>query len=82
MADTTIKEEILNEIDKMTPERQMRVLEFARNLSNPLPPGVPGKDLLQFGGFLTDEEADAMLQAIEEGCEQVYPSEWVGNDEW
>jgi len=66
MADTTIKEEILNEIDKMTPERQMRVLEFARTLSNPLPPGVPGKDLLQFAGILTHEEGQEWLDAIEE----------------
>ncbi|HKP53248.1 MAG TPA: hypothetical protein VJ183_11425 [Chloroflexia bacterium] len=82
MADTTIKDEIVQEIDRLPPAMQRRVLDFARNLANPLPPGVPGKDLLQFGGFLTDEEADAMLQAIEEGCEQVYPSEWVGNSEW
>ena len=76
MADTTIKEEIVQEIDRMTPAMQLRVLDFARNLSNPLPPGVPGKDLLQFAGILTHEEGQEWLDAIEEGCERIDPDGW------
>lgn len=74
MANTTIKEEIERHLDELPTEEQQRVLEFVQSLAptqSKTPPGVPGKDLLQFGGFLSDEEADAMLQAIEEGCERV-----------
>ncbi len=33
--------------------------------------GIPASSLQQFEGFLSDEEAEAMLRAIEEGCERV-----------
>lgn len=40
------------------------------------PPGVPGRELLDLAGTLSDEDARQMLEAIEEGCEQVDPNEW------
>lgn len=83
VANMTIRDEILSEIDKMTPDRQMQVLEYVRDLTANAPPkGTLGKDLLQFAGILTAEEADAVLKAVEEGCEQVYPSEWTSTNEW
>lgn len=41
-----------------------------------LPPGTPGYRLAELVGSLSDEAAEEMLQAIEEGCEQVDPSQW------
>ena len=78
MADTTIKEEIDRHLDRLPTEEQQLVLEFVQSLAptrSKTPPGVPGKDLLKFGGFLSNEDADAMLQAIEEGCERIDPAE-------
>jgi hypothetical protein len=31
---------------------------------------------LRFSGIITEEDAQAMSQAIEEGCEQVDTDEW------
>ena len=44
MADTTIRDEILNEVDKMTSERQQRVLEYARRITRPTPPGTQARN--------------------------------------
>jgi hypothetical protein len=32
--------------------------------------------LLEFAGILTPEEAKEMMDAIEEGCEQIDANEW------
>ena len=40
------------------------------------PEGTPGCELLRFSGIITEEDAQAMSQAIEEGCEQVNTDEW------
>lgn len=40
------------------------------------PEGTPGYALLRFSGIITEEDAQAMGQAIEEGCEQVDIDEW------
>ncbi len=66
MADTTIKEEILNEIDKMTPERQKRVLDFARMLLDQANKDSSGKGILSLAGSMTSEEAEEMTRIIEE----------------
>ena len=40
------------------------------------PPGVPGAALLPFAGTLSADEARAMLEAIEEGCERIDHDGW------
>ncbi len=71
-----IKQEILKELDRLPPELQRQVLDFARALGSSVSEGVPGKELLRFAGILTPEEAELMERAIEEGCERVDLSEW------
>lgn len=74
MSHATIKREIVRQLDHMSPELQIRVLDFAQALVQPK--GVPGKQLLRFAGVLKEEDVHFMTQAIEEGCEQVEISEW------
>lgn len=38
--------------------------------------GVPGRQLLRFGGAIPQRETEVMRQAIEQGCEQVDVNEW------
>ena len=71
MTHSSIKQEIVKQLDYLPPEMQRRVLDFTRALASSLPKGVPGKELLRFSGFLSSEDAQAMIQAIESGCEQV-----------
>ena len=73
---TPVKQEVLKELDRLSPELQRQVLDFARTLGPFASEGVPGKELLRFAGILTPEEAELMELAIEEGCEQADPGEW------
>jgi len=78
MVDSQIHEQIVKELDHLPLPLQQRVLEFARSLSSPpvTPRGIPGRELLRFAGTISSEDCQAMLEAIEEGCEQVDPNEW------
>jgi hypothetical protein len=73
MADLTVREEIEQALDKMTPEMQQRALDLLRTLARP--PGVPGRELLRFSGIISREDAQAMSAAIED-CERVNLDEW------
>ena len=76
MASASVRKEILDELNRLGTEQQRRVLDFARALVTPQPRGVPGKALLSFAGAISPDDARAMAQAIEEGCEKVNPDEW------
>ena len=71
-----LKQELLEQIERLTPSQQNQVLDFVLELSGDLPKGTPLKELLKFAGTIPLEDLEQMKQAIEEGCEQVYESEW------
>lgn len=72
----TLQKDILDQLDKLPPEQQRKVLDFARSLSKANPVGKAGEELLGFAGIMDAEDTEAMSQAIEEGCEQVNINEW------
>lgn len=72
----TLQKDILDQLDKLPPEQQRKVLDFARSLSKTNPAGKAGKELLSFAGIMDAEDIKMMSQAIEEGCEQVNINEW------
>ncbi len=76
MTESTIKQEILSRLDDLSEERQRRVLDFTRSLSGKEAAGVPGRNLLRFGGSIAQEDVAAMNQAIVRDCERVTPDEW------
>ena len=76
MTHSLIKQEIVKQLDQLPLELQQRVLDFTQALVLSLPKGVPGKRILRFAGILEPEDAQAMAQAIEAGCEQVDANEW------
>jgi hypothetical protein len=71
-----IKEQILNDLDRLSPEQQQRAAKLVHDLVSTLPKGASGRDLLRFAGTLDDESARQMTEAIEEGCERVDLDEW------
>ncbi len=71
-----VKEQILKDLDHLSPEEQKRAAHLVHELISPLPKGTPGKDLLRFSGILDKESADEMMAAVEEAFEQVDPNEW------
>ena len=69
----SLEKEILDQLDRLSPENQRRVLEFARSLSTPR--GVTVDQLYAFAGSISPEDLKLMQEAIEEGCEQIEPDE-------
>jgi len=71
-----VKEQILNDLNQLSPTQQRRAAELVRGLVSTLPKGASVEDLLQVAGTLADEAAHEMMEAIEEGCERVDLHEW------
>jgi hypothetical protein len=72
----TAKEQILSDLDRLSPEEQQRAAELVHRLVTPLPKGASAEDLLRVAGTLDDQAAREMMQAIEDGCERVDLDEW------
>jgi hypothetical protein len=68
--------QILEQLNGMPDDQRRLVLDFARALAKYYPSGIPGKDLLCFGGLIPQEDLKQMSAAIEEGCEGVDAHEW------
>lgn len=77
MAISSLKEQLLTEFDKLSPEQQERVLEFTRSLHSALPPSIPGEVLLERAREINFDPQDLaeIAVAIEEGCERI---DWDG----
>ena len=76
MIDTTLKRRLLDEIERLSPEKMARVYRYAHGLASPLPRGASVEDLMTLAGSIDDASARQMTAAIEEAFERVDPSEW------
>jgi hypothetical protein len=74
MTNSSIKVEIVEQLEHLPYELQRQVLDFARALSRPK--GVLGKQLLHFAGTIKSDDLQAMSEAIEAECERVDVNEW------
>ncbi|MCY4554009.1 MAG: hypothetical protein OXC79_10070 [Candidatus Poribacteria bacterium] len=63
-----LKQELLEQIEKLTPLQQKQVLDFALELTDELSKRYPGEKLLKFAGTISKEDLEIMKQTIEEGC--------------
>lgn len=81
MADIPFDRELIEVVNRLTSEQQQQVLAFAESIARPR--GTPGKLAVQYAReiALSDEDAEAMMQAIDEACEQVEDSPEVNLDE-
>jgi hypothetical protein len=73
---TSVKGEIIEQLDALPYELQRRVLDFTRALTLSAPKGVPGRQLLHFAGLIQPDDLQVMAQAIEAGCERIDLNEW------
>jgi len=71
MIDRTVQTELFDELARLSPDQQRRVLRFAREL----PDGTRGS-WREMVGTLDAQSARQMTDAIEQGCEQVDADEW------
>jgi len=74
--DRSMAKEIVERVGELPAAQQRLVLDFVRSLTTKMPRGVPAKDLLAFAGVISPEDARAMSDAIEEGCEKVDVNGW------
>jgi hypothetical protein len=64
----------VRELVALLPENlQQQVLEYASELSQATPRGIPVSDFQAVAGLLSDEDAEAILHAIQRDCEQINP---------
>lgn len=70
----TIKDQIIEQLDRLDEHHRKQVLDFARRLA--APSGTPGRALTGFVGSIDPSDLDAMANAIQEGCEKVDPNAW------
>ncbi|MBM4141899.1 MAG: hypothetical protein FJ242_10570 [Nitrospira sp.] len=73
MTATTIKDNLIAQLDKLPYNLQLRVLDFVKAL---IPKGVEGKSLLRFEGAIPVDDLKLISKAIEANCEKVDASEW------
>ena len=76
MVIAAIKEQILNDLDRLPPDRQLRAAELVHSLLAPPLQGASVEALMSLSGTLDNQSAREMTDAIEEGCEQVDLDEW------
>ncbi len=70
----TVKDKIMEQIERLPDPQQRQVLDFARRLA--APSSVPGRDLLRFAGSIDPADLEAMSQAVLEGCEKIDLNAW------
>ena len=78
MVDAQVQTELLKQLDQLPIAQQQRVLDFARSLSrrHRKPLVFLARELLKFAGTISPEDCKAMMEAIEEGCEQIDYESW------
>ena len=75
MAKIAIKQQIIEEVDKLSPDQQRHLLEYARTLHRPR--GEPGKQLVQHAREISFPPDDLVeIKKAIEDCERIDLSEW------
>ena len=71
-----LEREIRQQLERLAPEQQRQVLDFARALPAPIIPGVSGEVTVRFAGTIPKDDLAIISKAIGEGCERVNSGEW------
>ena len=73
MTSPLIRDNLIEQLDKLPYDLQLRVLDFIKAL---IPKGVEGKSLLRFEGAIPADDLKLISEAIEENSEKVNTNEW------
>lgn len=71
-----VRQQILSDLERLSPEQQQRAAELVHALIEPLPEGASIESLLALAGSLDDESAREMIEAIEQDCERTEADGW------
>lgn len=70
---SAVEQELRDYLAALSPDQQREVLDYARALSKAPRRRVPGRALLRFAGSIPADDLRTMIDAIEDGCENVDP---------
>lgn len=71
MINSTIEHRLREQLDRLPADQQRCFLDLEPALAVRRPRGTAGQDLMHFAGTQHAADARKMIQANEEGCEQV-----------
>ena len=76
MASSPIANQIMDQLQKLTPDQQAQVLEYTASLVRPR--GEPGVDIIRRAHELEFpvEDLAEIQRAIDEDCETINPDDW------
>ena len=74
MAISPIAQQIIRQVEELSPAQQQQVLDFVQSLSRPA--GRPGKEVLSLAGTIDAADLDIMRQVADEESEQIDPYGW------
>ena len=69
-------ERVTHQLEMLPDDVIDRVLEFITTLKSRAVKGTPGIKLMKFAGTIRAEDAEQMMQAIEQDCRRVDINEW------
>lgn len=72
-----LKDEIIKQVDNLSPDLQERVLRFAQSLADETPHGVSGQKLIKLAGSLLPDDVAQMTEAIERDCVFLASRKWI-----
>jgi hypothetical protein len=70
MVAPNVKDQILNDLEQLSPEMQARAAQLVHALVSPFHKGASGRDLVRLSGIIDPESAREMIEAIDEGCDR------------
>jgi hypothetical protein len=76
MIEEKVQTELLEQMHKLSPGLQQRVLGYAYSLAEANSAAFAGSELLKYAGIMSPEEAEEFLNSIEEDCERIDNNEW------
>ena len=76
MTALALRNELLQQMNRLPLTQQCQVLQFARALEMSSHTGVSGSTLLPFAGTIPADDLAVISQAIQDGCEQIDHNEW------
>ena len=74
MATSPITQQIIQQVEELSPAQQQQVLDFVRSLARPA--GRPGKEVLYLAGTIDAADLEIMRQVAAEESEQIDPYGW------
>ncbi len=73
---SSIINEVIEQLRAMPHDLQWQVLEFTRTLVKLQVRGIPGRQLLRFAGTIPLDDLNAIHEAIAQDCGKVDIDEW------